>query len=232
VEDTPHFKRLKALVEADGFPYSHYETGLGLAVHGRKKLPNGGWSRRNWGKADEGLIRMPGGDPGKAYAVTWDQYFKAFSDMHRFCFEDENIRKIKEAIDQIVLETDYDYPQLLRLPAGAQWVFHPDVKYKSVCDGYADLVTDRVLSLTGVEKIIKVSSRIGNHAWNEIWLNDGMILYCDSTWYDTNGYSVDPKTGNCIIDHEPHYFPTMLTFDKELFSLGGTHYAWGDAQNN
>ena len=229
VEDTPLFQRYKALVEADGFPYSHYETGIGLAVHGRINYPGGGWSGKSWGRANEGITRIPGGDSNKAYVVTWDQYFKAFSDMHKFCFENETVRSIKKAVDQIVLETDYDYPQLFRTPAGTQWVFHPDVKYKSVCDGYANMVADRVSGIPGVEKVLKISSRIGNHAWNEILLSDGRVLYCDATWYDTNSYNVDPKTGNYIIEHEPWYFPTMLTFDKELFSLGGTHYAWGDA---
>ena len=228
VEDTPLFKELKALVESDGYPYSHYETGIGLAVHGRINRPGGGWSSRNWGIASEGIKRIPGGDSSKAYIVTWDQYFKAFSDMHRFCFEDKNVNAVKNVIDQIVLETDYDYPKLFRPPAGTQWIFHPNVKNRAVCDGYADLVTKRISGLPGVEKVVKVSSRIGNHAWNEIWFKDGRILYCDSTWYDTNSYSVDPNTGNYIIDHEPHYFPTMLTFDKELFNLGRTHYAWGD----
>jgi len=225
VEDTPQFQILKALVEADGYPYSHYEIGRGLMVWGKR-----GNSSRGWGSEDEGIMRIPGGDQSKAYYVTWDQYFKAFSDMHRICFEDEVVREIKKVVDQIVLDTDYDYTQLYRPPNGAQWVFHQDVKNKGVCDGYTDLVVEKVSALPGVDRVVKITSSIGNHAWNEIWLTDGRILYCDSTWYDTNGYHVDARTGNYIVDHEPHYFPTMFTFDKELFSLGRTHYAWGDAR--
>jgi len=225
VEDTPQFQILKALVEADGYPYSHYETGKGLAVYGKK-----GGASRWWGSKDEGLKRIPGGDESKAYYVTWDQYFRAFSDMHRMCFEDENVREIKNVVDQIVIDTDYDYPQLFRAPNGAQWEFHPDVKYKGVCDDYANLVIEKVSGLPGVEKVVKISSRIGNHAWNEIWLTNGRVLYCDATWYDTNGYQRDSRTGNYVIDHEPHYFPVMFTFSKDLFSLGRTHYGWGDAR--
>jgi len=225
VEDTPQFKRLKAMVEADGFPYSHYEIGEGLIVWGKR-----GGESIGWGDKDEGMKHIPGNDESKAYIVTWDQYFKAFSDMHKICFEDTNVREIKKVIDQLVLDTDYDYSQLYRPPGGAQWVFHPNIKNKGVCDGYADLVSEKVSGLPGVEKVIKISSRIENHAWNEIWLTDGRILYCDSTWYDTNGYHVDSKTGNYIVDHEPHYDPTMFTFSKELFSIGRTHYAWRDAR--
>ncbi|MDR2701046.1 MAG: hypothetical protein LBB72_01280 [Spirochaetaceae bacterium] len=225
VEDTPQFKMLKAKVEADGYTYSHYETGTGLIVWGKR-----GNSGKGHGSKDEGMMRIPGGDRSKAYYVTWDQYFTAFSAMHKACFEDANVRRIKEVIDQIVLDTDYDYPALFLAPNGAKWEFHPNVKYKGVCDDYANLVIQKVSGLAGVKKVVKVSSRIGNHAWNEIHLNDGRILYCDSTWYDTNGYYVDPKTGNYVIEHEPHYMPTMLTFDKKLFSLGRTHYDWGDAR--
>jgi len=225
VEDTPEFQRLKALVEADGFPYSHYEIGEGLIVWGKK-----GGSGKGWGSKNEGMKRIPGGDQSKAYYVTWEQYFKAFSDMHRMCFENKNVREIKRVVDQLVLDTDYDYPRLFRLPNNAQWVFYPGIKYKAVCEDYTNLVVEKISGLPGVAKVVKISSRIGNHAWNEIWLTNGRVLYCDSTWYDTNGYNYDSKTGNYIIDHEPHYFPTMFTFDKELFSLGGTHYAWGDAK--
>jgi len=226
VEDTPEFKRLKALVEADGFPYSHYETGAGLIVWGRKSNGSG----RGWGDKNNGIKRIPGNDQSKAYFITWNQYFKAFSDMHRACYESDTVREIKRVIDKLVLEMDYDYPKLFRLQGGARWVFHPDVKYKGVCDDYASHVVEKVSVIPGVNRVIKVSSRIGNHAWNEIWLNDGRVLYCDATWYDTNGYRVDSATGNYIIDHVPHYLPTMLTFDRELFTLGRTHYAWGDAR--
>ena len=225
VEDTPEFQRLKALVEADGYPYTHYEVGEGLIVWGRR---NG--AGRGWGSKNEGIKRITGGDSSKTYTISWEQYFKAFSEMHKICFEDKNVREIKKVIDQIVLETDYDYPRLFKAPGGAQWVFHPDVKYKAVCDDYSKFVVERVTGLPGVEKVLHVSSRIGNHAWNEIWLKNGRVLYCDATWYDTNGYNLDQKTGNYIIDHKPHYMPTMLTFNKELFSLGGTHYAWGDVK--
>jgi hypothetical protein len=225
VEDTPQFKMLKVKVENDGYTYSHFETGTGIAVYGKR-----GNSTKWYGDKNEGMMRIPGGDRSKAYYVTWDQYFSAFSEMHKACFEDINVREIKAVVDQIVLETDYDYAQLYRAPNGAQWVFHPETKYKGVCDDYSNLVIQRVARLAGVKKVIKVSSRIGNHAWNEIHLNDGRIIYCDSTWYDTNGYSLDQRTGNYIVDHEPHYMPTMFTFDKRLFSLGRTHYDWGDAR--
>ena len=223
VEDTPQFKKLKALVEADGYSYSHYEVGEGLVVWGKRDGASKGKGSKN-----QGIKRIPSGDTNKAYFVTWAQYFKAFSDMHRICFEDENVRKIKSVIDQLVLDTDYDYSQIYDLPAGTQWVFHPGVKYLGVCDEYSNLVIQKVSGLPGVNKAVKVSSGIGNHAWNEIWLNDGRILFCDATWYDTNNYYVDPKTGNYIIEHTPEYMPTMFTFDIALFSLGGTHYNWGD----
>ncbi|MCL2265567.1 MAG: hypothetical protein FWC22_05940 [Treponema sp.] len=226
VEDTPEFKRLKVMVEADGYPYSHYETGVGLIVWGKRSDGSG----KGWGSKNEGIVRIPGNDQNKAYTITWTQYFLAFSEMHKACFEDINVRKIKEAVDQIVRDTDYDYANLFKAPGGAKWVFHPDVKNKGVCDDYANLVTEKVSGLPGVSKVTKVSSRTGNHSWNEIHLTDGRIIYCDATWYDTNGYNKDPKTGNYIIDHEPHYMPTMFTFNKELFSLGKTHYEWGDAK--
>jgi len=225
VEDTPHFQRLKALVEADGYTYTHYEIGAGLVVWGTLNRSNKGY-----GSKDEGIRRIPAGDVSKAYYVSWDQYFMAFSDMHKICFDEKNVREIKRVVDQLVLETDYDYSRLFKLPGGAQWVFHPDAKYLGLCDDYSDLVYDRVSGLPGVRAVYKVSSRIGNHSWNEILLEDGRIIYLDATWYDTNGYHIDPKSGNYIVEHDPHYMPTMFTFDRELFSLGGTHYEWEDAE--
>jgi len=223
VEDTPHFQRLKTLLETDGYTYTHYEIGAGLVVWGTLNRTNKGY-----GSKDEGIRRIPG-DVSKAYYISWDQYFMAFSDMHKICFDEKNIREIKRVVDQLVLDTDYDYSRLYKLSDGAQWVFHPGVKYFGVCDDYADLVYEKLSGLPGVSEIYKVSSAIGNHSWNEILLDDGRIIYLDATWYDTNGYYVDPKSGNYIVEHDPHYMPTMFTFDKDLFSLGGTHYNWGDA---
>jgi hypothetical protein len=226
VEDTPHFQRLKALLEADGYTYTHYEIGAGLVVWGTLNRTN-----RGYGSKDEGIRRIPGGDAGKSYYVSWDQYFMAFSDMHKICFDERNIREIKRVVDQLVLETDYDYSRLFRPSGGARWVFHPDTKYLGLCDDYSDLVYEKLSGLAGVSEIYKVSSVIGNHSWNEILLDDGRVIYLDATWYDTNGYYVDP-TGNYVVEHTPQYMPTMFTFDRDLFSLGGTHYDWGDAQRS
>jgi len=223
VEDTPHFKRLRALLEADGFTYERYEIGQGLIVWGTR-----GRATKGYGNKDEGIRRLPGGDASKAYLINWAQYFRAFSDMHRACFEDETISEVKKAIDKIALETDYDYARLYSLPSGNKWVYDSNVLYLGISDDYTNFVIQKVAAVPGVKEVNRISSAYGNHSWNEIVLEDDRVLYLDAAWYDTNGYIIDSATGNYIVDHTPHYFPTMLTFDKELFSLGGTHYSWGD----
>ena len=223
VEDTPYFQRLRKLVEADGFLYNRYETGTGLIVWGSRARASKGY-----GNKDEGIKRLPAGDASKAYYISWAQYFSAFSELHKISFEDETVREIKRAVDKIVLETDYDYASLYTLPGGSKWVFSPGVLL-GTDDDYTNSVIEKVSVIPGVKEVKKVSSSSGNHSWNEVVLNDNRVLFIDAAWYDTNGYSVDSSTGNYIVDNTPHYFPTMFTFDKELFSLGRTHYGWGDA---
>jgi len=224
VEDTPHFKRLRALLEADGFTYERYEIGQGLVVWGTR-----GRATKGYGSKDEGIRRLPAGDASKAYLINWAQYFRAFSETHRACFEDETVNEVKKAIDKIVLETDYDYARLYRLPDGIRWEYNPDVLYLGINDDYTNFVIQKVSAVPGVKEVNRISSVFGNHSWNEIVLEDDRVLYLDAAWYDTNGYYIEQGTGNYIVDHVPHYFPTMLTFDKDLFSLGETHYNWGDA---
>ncbi|MDR0503198.1 MAG: hypothetical protein LBH16_07745 [Treponema sp.] len=222
-EDTPHFQILKASLEADGYAYTHYETGAGLVVWGAK---NG--ESKGYGSKDEGIIRIPNDDVDKAYFISWDQYFAAFSQMHRACSEDEIIRDIKKTVDQLVLETDYDYSRVYGLPDGAKWVFHRDTKMMCLGDEYVNLVVDRVTGLRGVKEVAKVLSLNGEHSWNEILLQDGSIIYLDALWYDTSGFYLD-SYGNYMVDHVPQYMPVMFTFDRDLFSIGDTHYNWRDA---
>jgi len=224
VEDTPHFKRLRALLEADGFTYERYEIGQGLIVWGSR-----GRATKGYGNKDEGIRRLPAGDASKAYLINWAQYFRAFSETHRACFDNETVNEIKKVVDKIALETDYDYARLYSLPGGNKWVYDPNVLYLGINDDYTNFVIQKVAAVPGVKEVNRVSSAYGNHSWNEIVLDDEQVLFFDAAWYDTNGYHIDSATGNYIVDHVPHYFPTMLTFDKELFSLGGTHYSWGDA---
>jgi len=223
VEDTPHFKRLRALLEADGFTYDRYEIGQGLIVWGTR-----GRATKGYGNKDEGIRRLPAGDASKAYLINWAQYFRAFSETHRACFDDEIVNEIKKVVDKIALETDYDYARLYSLPSGNKWVYDPNVLYLGTSDDYTNFVIQKVAAVPGVKEVNRVSSAFGSHSWNEILLEDDRVLYLDAAWYDTNGYHIDSATGNYIVDHIPHYFPTMLTFDKEIFSLGGTHYSWGD----
>jgi len=221
VEDTPYFIILKTSLEADGFSYTHYETGTGLVLWGVKNGEN-----RGYGSKDEGIIRIPNDDVEKAYFVSWDQYFSAFSQMHKACFENENVREIKKAVDKLVLEADYDYSRIYGLPDDAKWIFHRDTKIMALNDEYVNLVIERTAGLKGIKEGAKIFSPAGEHSWNEILLEDGRIIYIDSVWYDTNGFYLD--SGNYMVDHIPQYMPVMFTFDRDLFNIGGTHYSWGD----
>jgi hypothetical protein len=112
----------------------------------------------------------------------------------------------------------------------------PTVK-KTVCEGYADAVSQAFNNHPLVARVETWSSAIGNHAWNVIVLKDGRELYCDTTWYDGN--SVDDEG---YVVHVPVQDPVNLTFDKNEFnSQGGAintatgkalavHFGWADAK--
>jgi hypothetical protein len=141
---------------------------------------------------------------------------------------DPDYRRIVDLIEsEVVVKLQYDwkdflgiekhtYEQALRLGVG-------------VCDGYARQVV-QVLTNAGY-KAEKWSSRIGAHAWCQVIMSNGKILYIDATWYD-NCYENHPTSKN-----QEAYSPYYITYNKSFFEHGyrGTinmHGGWPDASRD
>jgi hypothetical protein len=147
--------------------------------------------------------------------------------------KDPVFKEIEKVVLQIATEYDYDYYGAYRKTVKYR---DPNVK-KAVCDGYADATVRALRNHPLVSTVEKWTSSIGGHAWNVIVLKDGRRLYCDATWYDSNG--VDDEG---YVIHIPAQNPVDLTFDKNEFNTGGgaintatgkllaVHFAWNDAK--
>jgi len=130
--------------------------------------------------------------------------------------EKEIVTKLKYDWDHFYGKQRHTYEQAVSLGLG-------------ICDVYAQRVKE-VLTEAGYT-VEKWSSSIGNHAWNQVVLPNGKILYIDATWYD-NTYENHP-TQQSPDGYEPWY----ITYDKPLFEHGflgkiNMHGGWPDAKKN
>jgi hypothetical protein len=147
--------------------------------------------------------------------------------------KDPVFNNIEKIVLKIAKEYNYDFEAAYGIKVKYR---RPNVK-RGVCYSYSDAVTTVFRQYSQVASVERWSSKIGNHAWNILVLNDGRKLYCDATWYggnkiDDDGYVVDI----------PEQDPVNLTFDiAEFNSQGGAincstmkllavHFAWGDAK--
>ena len=184
------------------------------------------WIGQKWGKVTgsigNGLIN---------YTLTKKKHDEIEYKMERRR-KDSVFNQIEQVIFQIA--TDYNY-NFAKVGISAK---HTDKNIKlEVCDGYSNVVIERLKNHPEVSKVEKWVSNIGNHAWNLIHLKDGRRIYCDATWYD--GSNID-KDG--FVSNIPERDPVNLTFDIDEFnSLGGAidvstgktlkiHHAWKDAE--
>jgi len=146
---------------------------------------------------------------------------------------DSLFREIEKVVFQIATEYDYDFGSAYGKKVKYR---NPNIK-KSVCGGYSDAISTAFEGHPYVSHVEKWSSKIGNHAWNVIVLNDGRKIYCDVTWYDGN--SID-KDGYVV--SIPDQDPVNLTFEmNEFIHLGGAinkatgkllnvHFGWPDSK--
>jgi hypothetical protein len=116
-------------------------------------------------------------------------------------------------------EIEYDWANFSAYH-GAKPVKTPGMKY-AVCDGYANDVEDKALSLKCVKSIEKWTGP--NHAWNVMNLVDGRTLYFDLTWFD-NEY-INEKTGK--IYQTDDYDWENITFNEDLFRHSNIGYGTG-----
>jgi hypothetical protein len=145
--------------------------------------------------------------------------------------KDPVFASIEDVIYQVALETDYDYMGAY----GVSVKYRSGVKRKATCNGYSSAVIAALRNHPQVRRIVKASSSIGNHEWNLIYLKDGRVLYCDSTWYDGN--NIDEEG---YVVHVPARDGSQLTFDVNEFNSSGgcidlstgkalrVHMAWPD----
>lgn len=142
--------------------------------------------------------------------------------------KDSDYRKIIDIVEQeVVTKLQYDWNSFL---TGKHLSYQDSVKAGlGVCEVYATL-TKEVLTKAGY-RVEKWSSSSGNHAWNQVILPKGKILYIDATWYD-----------NCYDNHPTQhsndsYSPWYITYDKNVFERGlkgsiRMHGAWPDAKTD
>jgi hypothetical protein len=100
---------------------------------------------------------------------------------------------------------------------GARPVRTPGMRY-AVCDGYADEVMNKALSLQSVKSVEKWTGP--NHAWNVINLIDGRTLYFDLTWFDNE--HINEKTGT--VYQTDDYDWENITFNEDLFRHSNVEY--------
>jgi hypothetical protein len=117
---------------------------------------------------------------------------------------------------QLCREIEYDWTNFSGYQ-GAKPIKTPGMKY-AVCDGYANEVMDKVLSLNCVKSVEKWTSP--GHAWNVINLADGRTLYFDSTWFDNE--HIDAATGE--IYQTDDYRWANITFNEDLFRHSNIGY--------
>jgi len=116
-------------------------------------------------------------------------------------------------------EFEYDWTNYSGY-TGATPVRTPDKTY-AVCNGYANAVMEKALSLNSVAAVQKWTSP--GHAWNVLELIDGRILYFDLTWFDNE--HINKETGE--IYRTDDYDWENITFYKELFDYSNVGYGSG-----
>jgi transglutaminase/protease-like cytokinesis protein 3 len=94
-----------------------------------------------------------------------------------------------------------------------------------ICDDYASAVKNFLTQAGYPTKI--VSSSQANHAWNEVTLPSGRVVYVDVTWFDSDRDENHNRK-------EQDYTVQWITFDRNQFTYGisgkiKSHYAYGDA---
>ena len=129
--------------------------------------------------------------------------------------KDPSLNRIFEILLSTAQDMDYDFRAI-----GQRVNYRIQPTLLGVCDGYADLLINRLnaANITGVSNITKVSGQ--NHAWVTLRYN-GQTLYLDATWFD--GQSIT----NGFYDNTPHRNPMNMTFDNTIFTNHGKHHIPG-----
>jgi hypothetical protein len=124
--------------------------------------------------------------------------------------------EIIEFAKKLCNEIEYDWANF----SGYKGPVKPTPNKKHyVCDGYANEVMDRILSLKNVRSVQKWGMP-GVHSWNVVKLVDGRTLYFDLTWFD-NEY-INEKTGE--IYQTDDYGWANITFNEDLFTYSNIGY--------
>ncbi|MCL2720985.1 MAG: hypothetical protein FWD47_06555 [Treponema sp.] len=134
------------------------------------------------------------------------------NEVERLLKTDPAYAEIVEFAKKLNSEIEYDYANYSGY-SGAPVIRTPGMRYL-VCGGYADEVMDKALELKSVQAVKKWSS--SSHAWNELILTDGRILFFDLTWYSNK--RIDHETG---VIYEDSFNWKNVTFNEELFKYSG-----------
>lgn len=117
---------------------------------------------------------------------------------------------------QLCYEIEYDWLNFSGY-RGARPVRNPGKRY-AVCEGYANEVMDKALSLRCVKSVEMWKAPA--HAWNVINLVDGRTLYFDLTWFDNE--QINEKTGQIYQTDDYHW--ENITFNEDLFRYSNIGY--------
>jgi hypothetical protein len=152
--------------------------------------------------------------------------FKTLRFKYVYSLYTQNLIKNDPAYNEIIAfakelcdEFEYDWTNYSAY-TGATPVRTPGKTY-AVCDGYANAVTEKALSLDSVAAVQRWTSP--GHAWNVLELIDGRLLYFDLTWFDNE--HINEETGE--IYQTDDYDWENITFYKELFDHSNVSYGAG-----
>ena len=128
---------------------------------------------------------------------------------------DPPFRAVDGVLRRMSAEIKYDY----RSAYGLEVKYRRPPQRLAVCSGYASRTAAYISAdedaRRHVARVYVVSG--DNHAWNELELRDGRLLFADATWYQ--GQGVD---GEGYLIENPECSAVDITFDRETFeTLGG-----------
>jgi hypothetical protein len=136
-------------------------------------------------------------------------------DVERQLKNDPAYGEIIEFAKRLCAEIEYDWANFSGYTGKVKKT--PGQRY-AVCDGYANEIMAKALSLNPVKSVQKWTSP--GHAWNVLKLVDGRTLYFDLTWFD-NEY-INSETGE--IYQTEDYDWENITFYEDLFRFSNIGY--------
>jgi hypothetical protein len=142
---------------------------------------------------------------------SWGDDILNWADAQALLKSDPYYKAVYDIIIDIGNKIDYNWAGFSSYH-GAKPIPTPGRRLE-VCEGYSNIVSQRLQILPCVSKIFKMSVP-GVHAWNELLLINGRKLYVDATWFDND--HIDENTGKTT--YKPDWNWDNLTYDVAKFN--------------